>query len=103
MSWQRNIADGFLIRQASRSLSPLVLLRGALRLATKGFFGMLVLFVGIFGYLMGGGLVLTALLKPIFPANTGMWFRDGRMVGFGTQFPHIYPPAHEVLGIWYIR
>jgi uncharacterized membrane protein len=94
--------DGFLIRQASRSLSPVVLLRGTLRLATKGFFGVLVFLVGLFGYLMGGGLVFTALLKPIFPANTGMWFKDGHLVAWGSQFPHIGPPAHEVLGMWYI-
>lgn len=91
--------DGMLIRQASRSISPLVLLRGALRLATKGVFGILVFFLGMFGYLIGGGLVLTALLKPIFPANTGMWLIDGHLVAFGTQFFAPQTPAHEVLGL----
>jgi uncharacterized membrane protein len=94
--------DGVLIRQASRSISPVTLMRGALRLATKGVFGVLVFFVGMFGYAMGGGMVLSGMLKPIFPAHTGMWFRDGHMIAFGTQFPRIDPPAHEVLGMWYI-
>ena len=94
--------DGVLIRHASRSVSPVTLMRGALRLATKGATGVLVFFVGMFGYAMGGGMVLSGMLKPIFPAHTGMWFRDGRMVAFGTQFPLIGPPAHEVLGMWYI-
>jgi hypothetical protein len=51
---------------------------------------------------MGGGLVLTALLKPIFPANTGVWFNDEQLVSSGVLFPAPAPPAHEILGMWYI-
>lgn len=94
--------DGLLIRTASRSISPLKLMRGALRLATRGVFGIFVSFVGLFGYTIGGGLALSGMLKPIFPAHTGMWIQDGRLVAFGTQLPAIGPPAHEVLGMWYI-
>jgi uncharacterized membrane protein len=94
--------DGLLIRTASRSVSPLKLMRAALRLATKGVFGVFVFFVGIVGYAMGGGMAISGMLKPIFPAHTGMWIQDGRLVAFGTQFPSIGPPAHEVLGMWYI-
>lgn len=93
--------DGILIRQASRSISPLKLMRGALRLATKGVFGVIVFFVGIFGYIIGGGMVLSGMIKPILPAHTGMWLQDGHIIAFGTQFPRI-PAAHEVLGMWYI-
>lgn len=94
--------DGLLIRQASRSHSPFVLLRGALRLATRGIFGVFVSLAAVFGYLMGGGLVLTAFLKPIFPANTGLWFNDEQFITSGTLFPAPPPPAHEILGMWYI-
>lgn len=94
--------DGLLIRQASRSHSPLVLLRASLRLATKGAFGILILFLGFIGYAMGGGLVLTALLKPIFPANTGLWINNGQFVEAGSLFPAPTPPIHEVLGMWYL-
>jgi uncharacterized membrane protein len=94
--------DGMLIRRASRSVSPVLLLRGALRLATKGIAGVVVLFAGLFGYLIGGGCVLSGLLKGVFPAHTGTWFRDGRMIASGTQFYIPQPPAHEVLGMWYI-
>jgi uncharacterized membrane protein len=94
--------DGILIRQASRSISPVLLLRGALRLATKGISGMVVLFVGMVGYLIGGGCVVTGLLKGVFPAHTGTWFQDGRMIASGTQLYIPPPPAHEVLGMWYI-
>lgn len=93
--------DGMLIRNASRSYSPVVLLRGALRLATRGLSGIVVFFAGIIGYAVGGGFVLSAMLKPIFPRNTGLWVHDGHLVSSGTLFP---PPtgAHEVLGNWYI-
>ena len=94
--------DGLLIRQASRSLSPLVLLRATLRFATKGLSGIVVFFLSIFGYLMGGGLLLTGLLKPILPANTGVWFDGDQLVSSGTLFPAPAPPAHEVMGLWYI-
>jgi uncharacterized membrane protein len=92
--------EGFLIRQASRSNSPIVLLRGTLRLATKGVFGILVFFLGLFGYMMGGGLFLTGLLKVVFPANTGMWFKDGSFVFWGSSITPPGPPAYEVLGMW---
>jgi len=94
--------DGLLIRTASRSISPIKLMRGALRLATKGVFGIFVFFVGMVGYAIGGGLALSGMLKPILPANTGLWMRDGRVIESGTIFPHPPPPAYEVLGLWYI-
>jgi len=95
--------DGLLIHQASRSNSPLVLLRGSLRLATKGIFGTGVFFVGLIGYLMGGGLVLCAFVKPILPANTGVWFDGGgHFMSSGVLFPPPGSSAHEVLGIWFI-
>ncbi len=94
--------DGILIRKASRSISPVTLMRGALRLATKGISGMVVLFVGMVGYLIGGGCVLSGLLKGVFPAHTGTWYQDGRMIASGTQLYILPPPAHEVLGMWYI-
>ncbi len=94
--------DGMLIRRASRSISPILLIHGALRLATKGIAGMVVLFAGLFGYLIGGGCVLSGLLKGVFPAHTGTWFQDGRMIASGTQLYIPQPPAHEVMGMWYI-
>jgi uncharacterized membrane protein len=94
--------EGQLIRTASRSISPLKLMRGALRLATKGVFGVVVFFVGMIGYAIGGGFVLSGMIKPILPAHTGMWMQDGHVIAYGTQFPAVGSPAHEVLGMWYI-
>ena len=94
--------DGLLIRDASRSLSPLVLLRATIRLATKGVFGMLVSFLGLLGYFIGGGCVLTGLAKCLFPAHTGTWLVDGKVIASGTQLYIPPPPAHEIFGMWYI-
>ena len=59
--------DGMLIREASRSYSPVTLMRGALRLATRGLSGIFVFFAGMIGYAVGSGFVLSAMLKPVFP------------------------------------
>jgi hypothetical protein len=94
--------DGLLIRRASRSFSPLLLLRATLRLATRGLSGILVFFMAVFGYVIGANLVLTALVKPMLPAHTGLWVNNGHFVAAGIDF---LPPAsgyHEVLGLWYI-
>jgi uncharacterized membrane protein len=94
--------DGFLIRKSSSSISPLVLLRGALRLATKSVFGIFVFTCGLFGYSFGAGLLFVALAKTIVPAHTGAWVQDGRLVAAGA-FEYGYPAqAHEVLGMWII-
>ena len=94
--------DGLLIRRASHSISPFLLLPATLRLATKGVFGMLVFFSGLFGYAIGGGLIATAFLKPILPAHTGVWVAGDQIVSAGVLFPPPQPPAHEILGWWYI-
>jgi hypothetical protein len=94
--------DGLLIRRASRSISPVLLLRAALRLATKGVSGVVVFFAAVFGYAMGGGLVLSAFAKCIFPAHTGVWIRGGELVSSGTQLYIPQSGAQEVLGWWYL-
>ena len=63
--------DGVLIRKASRSSSPLLLLRATLRLATKGIFGVFIFLCSIFGYSLGVALVVAAFAKSIVPRHTG--------------------------------
>jgi uncharacterized membrane protein len=94
--------DGFLIRRASRSISPLLLLRAALRLATKGASGIVVFFAAVLGYAFGGGLILSAFAKCIFPAHTGVWMSGGKLVASGTSLYIPPPPAQEMLGWWYV-
>jgi uncharacterized membrane protein len=94
--------DGLLIRKASRSASPLMLLRAALRLATKGVFGTFVFACGVFGYSFGVGFLVVALAKTIAPAHTGAWVQDGHLIAAGALEFGIPPQAHEVLGLWII-
>jgi uncharacterized membrane protein len=90
--------DNILLARARRSFSPIVMARAILRLATKGVFGFIVCVCATIGYCFGGGFVLVALLKPIFPNHTGMWVVDGRVINMGVLFPIPAPPAHEILG-----
>src|SRR4029450_4085085 len=64
-----------------------------------GFFAALGLFVG---YLTGAAFVITATLKPIFPANVGLFVIDGIPRSFGAEFP--VPRGAEVWGgYWLFR
>ena len=96
---------GMLVQRARTSRSPLVILRAALRWATMGVEGFLVFMIAIIGYALGGGFLILALLKPIFPANTGFWVGPGQ---FSFSFfpdsvlASFHPPPHEVLGWWLI-
>jgi uncharacterized membrane protein len=94
--------DGLLMRRASRSVSPLLLLRAALRLATKSVSGIFVFFCSVFGYAFGAGFVFIALAKSIVPAHAGAWVQDGRLVAMGAFEYGIPPSAHEILGVWII-
>jgi uncharacterized membrane protein len=98
----REYRDGLLIRRASRSFSPVLLLRGALRLATRGISGVFVLFTAMFGYLIGGGLLIVAFAKCFAPGHTGVWVENGRLVSAGAIEYGLSPHAHEVLGYWII-
>lgn len=89
--------DNFLLRRARRSFSPVVMAHAAVRLATKGIFGFLVFLCAMVGYSVGGSFVLLALMKPIFPHNTGLWIGP-EVFNMGFRFPPPGPPAHEVLG-----
>lgn len=98
--------DGMLIRQASRSFSPLSLMRATLRIATRGVLGVLAFFFGFIGYCTGATLVVSAFLKPFLPGREGLWTNGGDehihhyLVG---SMPHgQQPPMHEILGWWFI-
>ena len=94
--------DGLLIRRASRSFSPIVLLRATLRLATRSVAWIFVFFLGVFGYAFGAGFVIIAFAKMIVPSHAGAWVQNGRMIGFGAFEYGMPSSAHEVLGLWII-
>jgi len=91
-----------LIQRAGRSFSPWLILRATLTLAKRGVEG-LALFIGVvFGYVLGGGLIVTAVLKPILPQYVGLWVGP-RNLNLGLIVPHPQgPQVHEVLGGSYI-
>lgn len=96
---------GLLVQKASRSASPWLILRAALRWALTGIEGSVVFLLAFCGYAIGAGFVLMALLKPFFPHRTGLWIGPGEFsLSFRMGVGHSYPPAnvHEVLGPWLI-
>jgi amino acid transporter len=62
-----------------------------------GFFAGLALFVA---YAIGFASLLVAVLKPVFPANVGLWTVDGMPRALGVQFP--VPPGAELRGGYWI-
>jgi hypothetical protein len=90
-----------LIRHASRSISPVLILRATLELAKRGIEGVALFLCALFGYVTGGAFVLTAVMKPFLPRQTGLWIGP-RQVDFGIQELGHSHPGHEVLGWWYI-
>lgn len=94
--------EGLLIRRASQSVSPVMLLRGALRVATKGISGAVVFVTGLLGYTAGVGMVVGALLKPFFPASVGIWEQRSETITSGLQSITTRSTPHELLGMWAI-
>jgi uncharacterized membrane protein len=74
--------------------------RALFRLATTGivgFFAVLGLFVG---YVTGVSFLMVAVLKPVFPANVGIWMRNGIPRSVGAQFPA--PAGMELVGGYWV-
>lgn len=96
---------GVLVQRARTSISPVVILRAALRWATMGVGGFLVFMISIVGYATGGAFLLLALMKPLFPANTGFWVGPDQFsfsFRMGATRTNPASPVHEVLGWWLI-
>jgi uncharacterized membrane protein len=87
MEVARGYSDEFTVEQAVTTGRVLAVARGLLRVARTGVVAFAAA-LGLFtGYSIGLGFALVAVLKPIFPNNTGLWIRDGVPVSFGTLFP----------------
>lgn len=92
---------GMLLRDASRSNSPLVILRATMRAALTGAKGFIVFVVAVVGYGVALAFVVLAGFKPLFPAHTGLWVGRGQF-NF-SYLPGGPPPGvHEALGMWFI-
>ena len=96
---------GMLVQRAQSSISPVVILRAALRWATTGLEGFVVFMIALVGYLTGGAFLLLALIKPFFPAYTGLWVGPDEFAfsfRMGATMTNPASAVHEVLGWWLI-
>lgn len=104
--------DTVWMERASRVRAPWSMLQSVFWLARKGAIGGACFVVALIGYVSGAGLLLTAVLKPFFPSQIGLWFgpgvfhfgfhdSSGEGGGVGLVLASGIP-AHEVLGQWYI-
>ena len=88
-----------MVARARSSFSPLLILRTTIRWATMSIAGMLALIFGLFGYGVGLALMISALLKPIFPDRIGAWASSN---GFSIGMHDPSTRAVDVLGWWII-
>jgi hypothetical protein len=79
----------------------LPVLRSLLHAAASGVLGFLIAIALFCGYLIGAAFVALAALKPVFPQNVGLWFKDGVPRSFGAEFP-VSPGMELVGGYWVI-
>jgi uncharacterized membrane protein len=92
------------LSQAEINRSPVRILQGLFRWASLSIAGLLVMAASIIGYVLGGALMLSALLKLIHPHSAGLWaypistgdLQLSLRMGFGG------PPigSRDVLGWW---
>jgi len=96
---------GLLVQRARTSRSPVLILRAALRWATTGVEGFIVFVIALIGYATGAVFLLLALLKPLFPANTGLWVGPDQFnfsFRMGATMTNPASPVHEALGWWLV-
>ena len=91
--------EGAILDHARASISPVRLLRALWIFARRGLWGIFALLFAVFGYLASAGLIITALVKLVFPSHVGLWLGANRfLLGFTSSPP---PYATEKLGAWY--
>ena len=91
-------ADAFISRARS-SFSPGLIIRTTLRWAMMSFLGFVSFILGLFGYGVALGFLLTALIKPFDPDRVGAWVPHSGGLTIGTSN---MPMSEELLGWWII-
>ena len=71
------------LRQATHSRSPWVLLRATLRWAATSVVGVMAFLATVIGYGCGTVFFLSAFLKPMFPSRIGLWLAPQHTLCFG--------------------
>jgi hypothetical protein len=108
----RQYRDTLWVERASRARTPWSMLESVFWLAKRGLIGLACFLVALAGYTSAAGLIVTAVLKPFFPNQIGLWvgpgvfhfgFHEAGQAGGGVGLLLATGgPAHEVLGRWYI-
>lgn len=78
------------------------IVRAVWHIAATSVAGFLWAMVLLTGGAIGIGLILIGVLKPIFPANVGFNYVNGRLTGFGVQSFGALPPGVEVHGGYWL-
>jgi len=115
-----------ILRQATRTRLPWVLVRATLRWGATSVAGLVAFLATVVGYGCAAVFLLGALLKPVFPSRIGLWLTPQHMLSFGywngrLSGAELYgisvrPPAsfvlgtlgptdgplRELLGVWFI-
>jgi len=88
-----------LLNRSAWRISPWRMLRTLFRWTLTGIQGYIVFVLALMGYTLGASFYITALLKPFFPHNVGVFISEqGLNI---ARFPDP-PPGAEILGIYYI-
>ncbi len=88
-----------LLNKSAWRISPWSMLRTLFRWTLTGIQGYIVFVLALLGYTLGASFYITALLKPFFPHNVGVFISEQGLNL--ARFPE--PPAgSEVLGIYYV-
>lgn len=88
-----------LLNRSAWRISPWSVLRTLFRWTLTGIQGYIVFVLALIGYTMAAAFYITALLKPFFPHNVGVFLSEqGLNI---ARFPEP-PPGAEILGAYYI-
>jgi uncharacterized membrane protein len=88
-----------LLSRSAWKISPWSMLRTLFRWTLTGIQGYIVFVLALLGYTVGASFYITALLKPFFPHNVGVFVGDEGLNL--ARFPEP-PPGTEILGSYYV-
>jgi uncharacterized membrane protein len=88
-----------LLNRSAWRISPWSVLRTLFRWTLTGIQGYIVFVLAVIGYTMAAAFYITALLKPFFPHNVGVFISE-QCLNL-AHFPGP-PPGTEILGVYYI-
>ena len=88
-----------LLNKSAWRISPWSMLRTLFRWTLTGIQGYIVFVLAVLGYTLAASFYVTALLKPFFPHNVGVFVSEGCLNL--AHFPEP-PPGAEILGIYYV-